>query len=112
MTKLISQLQHHLLSHSVFTPMATYVKDCQPSIFRLMTSEPLQEELVPEWQKLCNGLLSLIHDTKLPYDDGFCERLLGTLVRLVEIAVHGTFLEHLDEARNIEFVSLSVTPLS
>lgn len=102
---LTSQLQHHLLSHSAFTPIATYVKDCQPSIFRLMTSEPLQEELVPEWQKLCNGLLSLIHNTTLPYDDGFCERLLGTLVRLVEIAVHATFVAQLEESRHIEFVS-------
>lgn len=85
--------------------MASYSKDCQPSIFRLMTREPLQEELVPEWQKLCNGLLALIHNTTLPYDDGFCERLMGTLVRLVEIAVQATFVELLEEERHIEFVS-------
>lgn len=85
--------------------MATFSKEYQPSIFRLMMSEPRQEELVPEWQKSCNALLSLIHNSTLVYDDGFCERLLGTLERLVEIAVHCTFQEHLEEARHIEFVS-------
>lgn len=71
-----------------------------------MMSEPPQEGLVPEWQKLCNGLLALIHNTTLPYDDGYSERLLGTLVRLVEIAVHATFAEQLEESRHIDFVSL------